>query len=103
MLTREQVIKLLRENYPYLAVEYGVKRIGLFGSYAKDLYDEESDVDLVVEFRRPIGFKFIRLVEDLEHLLGRRVDVLTPVGIKGIRVPHAAKDILENVMYVQTN
>jgi predicted nucleotidyltransferase len=100
MVTREQLLKLLREQYPYLATEYGIKRIGIFGSYAKGEPEETSDVDILVEFERPIGFKFIELVEYLERLLGRRVDVLTPAGLQGIRVTHVAQDIAESVVYV---
>ena len=100
MLTKGQVIKLLRDNYPYFVTEYGVKRIGLFGSYAKGLPHEASDIDVVVEFERPIGFKFIEFVEYLEHLLGKKLDVLTPAGIQGIRITRIAKDIAESIVYV---
>ncbi len=100
MLTGEQIIRLLREKYPYLAEKYGVKRIGIFGSYAKGGFGEASDVDLIVEFERPIGFKFIEMVEYLEHLLGRKVDVLTPAGLRGIRVARVAQDIRESIVYV---
>ena len=103
MPTKERVMALLREKYPYLVAEYGVKRVGVFGSYAKGLPDETSDVDIIVEFEHPIGFKFIELVEYLEHLLGKKVDVLTPAGLQGIRVAHVAQDIAESVVYVQTN
>ena len=100
MLTREEIIELLQERYPHLAAEFGVSKIGLFGSYAKGLPKEGSDVDLIVEFERPIGFRFFELVEYLEHLLGRRVDVLTPAGIQNIRIEQVAKSIAESVVYV---
>jgi predicted nucleotidyltransferase len=100
MLTKEAITKVLREKYPYLAAEYGVKRIGLFGSYAKDIPTEASDIDLVVEFERPLGFKFIELSEYLERLLGQEVDILTPAGIQGIRIDHIAQSIEENIVYV---
>ena len=100
MLTKEAITKVLREKYPYLAAEYGVKRIGLFGSYAKDIPTEASDIDLVVEFERPLGFKFIELSEYLERLLGQEVDILTPAGIQGIRIDHIARSIEENIVYV---
>lgn len=103
MLTREKVIELIRENYAYLAAEYGVKKIGIFGSYAKGQPHEASDIDVVVEFDRPIGFGFIEFAEDLERILGRRVDVLTPAGIQGIRVAHVARDIAESVIYVRAD
>jgi predicted nucleotidyltransferase len=100
MLTKKAITKMLREKYPYLAAEYGVKRIGLFGSYAKDIPTEASDIDLVVEFEQPLGFKFIELSEYLERLMGQEVDILTPVGIQGIRIDHIAQSIEENIVYV---
>jgi predicted nucleotidyltransferase len=100
MLTKETITQILRARHPYLASEYGVKRIGLFGSYAKDQPTEASDIDLVVEFERPIGFKFVELNEYLEHLLGKKVDLLTRAGIQGIRIPRIAQDIEENIVYV---
>lgn len=100
MLTKEEIIKALRENYPYLASEYGVKRIGLFGSYAKDIPTETSDIDIVAEFGRPIGFRFAEFAEYLESLLGKRVDVLTPAGVQGIRIERIAKSIEESTVYV---
>jgi predicted nucleotidyltransferase len=99
-MTKETVVEVLREEYPYLASEYGVKRLGVFGSHAKGLANEASDVDLVVEFERPIGFRFVEFAEYLESVLGKHVDVLTPAGIEGIRVKWIAQDIKESVVYV---
>ena len=50
MLTREQVVESLRLRSAYLAEEFGVRRIGLFGSFAKGLSTDKSDVDLIIEF-----------------------------------------------------
>ena len=100
MLTKEEIIKVLQENRPYLASEYGVKRIGLFGSYAKNIPTDTSDVDIVVEFDRPIGFRFAEFAEYLESLLGKKVDVLTPAGIQGIRIERIARSIKESTVYV---
>jgi len=100
MATREEIIEVLRENLPYLSSEYGVKRIGLFGSYAKEGSTQASDIDLIVEFDRPIGFRFVELADYLESLLGKKVDLLTPAGIKGIRIPRIAKGIEESTVYV---
>ncbi|MBC8448544.1 MAG: nucleotidyltransferase family protein [Chloroflexi bacterium] len=100
MLTKEEITEILREKRSYLASEYGVKRIGVFGSYAKGLSTETSDIDIIVEFERPIGFRFIEFIEHLESLLGKSVDVLTPAGIQGIRVDRVARSIEESVVYV---
>lgn len=100
MLTKEKIIELLRESYPHLAAEYGVRKIGLFGSYAKGTPNEASDVDVIVEFERPIGFKFVEFAEYLEHLFGLKVDVLTRAGLEGIRIGRVAEDIKESIVYV---
>jgi predicted nucleotidyltransferase len=100
MLTKEEITRILQEKSPYLASEYGVKRVGLFGSYAKGTSTATSDVDLVVEFDRPIGFRFVEFTEYLESLLGQSVDVLTPAGIQGIRIDRIARSIEESTVYV---
>ncbi len=100
MLTKEDITEILRENYPYLASEYGVKRLGLFGSYVNGIPTETSDVDVVVEFERSIGFRFTEFADYLETLLGKSVDVLTPAGIQGIRIERIARSIEESIVYV---
>lgn len=100
MLTREKIVRLLQEKHTYLASEFGVGKIGLFGSYIKGQPNETSDIDIVVEFERPVGFGFFELVEYLENLLGRKVDVLTPAGIQSIRLERVAKSIAESIVYV---
>lgn len=99
-MSKEKVAELLREKYPYLVSEYGVRRIGLFGSYAKGTPSETSDVDVVVEFARPIGLRFVEFAEYLESLLGKRVDVLTPAGVQGIRIARIAEEIEKSLVYV---
>lgn len=99
-MTKEKLAELLREKYPYLLSEYGVKRIGFFGSYGKGRPSESSDVDVVVEFERPIGLRFVDFAEYLESLLGKKVDVLTPAGIQGIRITRISKEIEKSIVYV---
>ena len=99
-LTRDAILRRLRENYSELSVQFGVRRIGLFGSFANGTANETSDVDLIVDFERPIGLRFVELVEYLETLLGRRVDVLTAAGLRGIRLPAVARQIEESIIHV---
>jgi len=94
------MIQLLQEKQSYLAAEFGVSKIGLFGSYAQGRTKETSDIDIVIEFSRPIGFRFFELVDYLESTLGAQVDVLTPAGIQNIRIKSIAKDITESIVYV---
>lgn len=100
MISKEKITELLEEKQAYLSAEFGVEKIGLFGSYEKGTAKTGSDIDLVIEFSRPIGFRFIALAEYLEQLLGAPVDILTPAGIEGIRVPRVAQEIQETVVYV---
>ncbi|NOX88505.1 MAG: nucleotidyltransferase [Calditrichaeota bacterium] len=100
MAVKDEIIKKIRANYEYLSFEFGVERIGIFGSVAAENDNKESDIDLIVEFKRPIGLKFIDLVEYLENLLGRKVDVITKDGLENIRVRRVAEDIIRNIIYV---
>ena len=100
IMTREKVIEILRRERANFVSEYGVKRIGLFGSYAKGTPDRGSDIDIFVEFERPIGLKFIQFAEYLEKRLGNSVDILTPVGVETIRIEKVARNIAESIVYV---
>ena len=79
---------------------YGVRRIGLFGSHASGRQSATSDVDLVVDFEKPSFENLMGLAEHLEGLLGKKVDVLTPQGIAGIRVKEVADSIKRSIVYV---
>ena len=99
-MNKDEVTRLMRENHNVLTTEYGVSRIGIFGSVAKGTVTEDSDLDIVVKFERPIGFKFIRLVKYLENLFGTKVDVITKDGIENIRVKEVARNIERDLIYV---
>jgi hypothetical protein len=99
-LTRAQIRAYLQHEYPFLRREYGIRRIGLFGSFASGQQTDASDIDLFIEFERPLGFRFIELAEYLERLFGRKCDILTPVGLQTIRLPHVAQAIEESIDYV---
>jgi predicted nucleotidyltransferase len=99
-MKKEKVIDLIKTNYTFLADEFGIEKIGLFGSVARGTETPESDVDIVVKFKTPIGFKFIALVEYLENLLNSKVDVLTLDGINNIRFKTISDDIMRSIIYV---
>jgi predicted nucleotidyltransferase len=62
---------------------FGVQSLALFGSAARDEARPDSDVDILVEFNRPVGlFTFLEVKEHLEQALGRRVDLVTRAGLK---------------------
>ena len=81
-IQRDDILKALRDNRSVLDA-FGVARVSLFGSFARDEGREDSDVDLLVEFSRPIGlFEFVRLQRQLGELVGHRVDLVTPAALK---------------------
>ncbi|MBM3709660.1 MAG: nucleotidyltransferase [Actinobacteria bacterium] len=98
-LTTEMVINLLQNNKNTLE-KYTVKKIGLFGSFAKNKQDENSDMDFIVEFRNPDLDNFMDLVNFLEKLFNRKVEILTPVGLESIRIKEVAENIKKSVIYV---
>jgi hypothetical protein len=91
-LTREQILDVLRKNRA-LMEKYAVRRIGLFGSYATETQTARSDIDLLVEFDKPTYDNFVGLTDELEQLLGKKVEILTPDGLESIRVPRVAESI----------
>ena len=100
MLTSEEVINTLRKELSFLKKEFRVKKIGLFGSFAKGKPKEDSDIDIIVEFEKSIGLAFMDLADYLENLFNKKVDILTPEGIRSIRVEKIAKEIRTSVIYV---
>jgi uncharacterized protein len=72
----------LKNLLPLLISEYQVRRIGYFGSYATGMQDDESDIDILVEFSQPCGWKFFSLEKLLEDQLGKEVDLVTTSAIK---------------------
>lgn len=82
---------------PLLRERYRVERLGLFGSVLRGEDDKKSDIDIVVEFSKPVGFfDFIRLENFLSDLLGRKVDLVTK---KALKEP-IKKDVLKETSYV---
>ncbi len=81
-MTKDEILIKLRELKPILQRDYAVKEIGLFGSFADDSYDDNSDIDLIVELEKPIGWKFFTLEIYLEKVFKRKVDLVTKSAIK---------------------
>jgi predicted nucleotidyltransferase len=100
-MKRDDILRTLKNNMDELE-RFGVKRIGIFGSFARNEAGEESDVDIIVEFEEERGgFEdFGGLVEFLEKLFKREVDILTPVGIETIRIRSVKERIKKEVLYV---
>ena len=77
--------------------KYHVKRIGVFGSFARAQQTAKSDVDILVSFSIPVGlFHFTRTNSYIKNILKRRVDMATPGALK----PAVKRAVLEEVRYI---
>jgi uncharacterized protein len=82
MTTFETIKSKLVENKKRLYTKYGLSAIAIFGSYARNEQTSESDIDILVEFNRPIGAEFIDLADELEEILVKKVDLVSRRGLK---------------------
>jgi len=82
MTNKIEILKKLSDLKPILHRDYSVKTIGIFGSFSDDSFTDESDIDLLVEFDKPIGWKFFSLEIFLENNLGRKIDLVTKNALK---------------------
>jgi hypothetical protein len=96
MKTLEEIIKIINEHRQELDEKFNVKSIAIFGSYARKEQTPQSDIDIIVEFKEPVGFLFFHLADYLEEILKIKVDLLTFDGIK----PNRKKYILKDLIYV---
>lgn len=96
-LTPQQILQTLK-SHQHVLKTYKVKRIGLFGSHVQGRQSNRSDLDFLVEFQEPTFENFIGLVDSLEEIFGRNVDVLTPDGVESIRVREIADNIKKSCL-----
>ncbi|WP_448374347.1 nucleotidyltransferase family protein [Fervidobacterium sp.] len=98
MKRQEDILKILTEQKQYLVQNFGVEEIALFGSYARGEESEESDIDILVQFKE--GYKTFDNYMDLkfyfEELFGKTVDLVIKSAIK----PRLKPYILEGAKYV---
>jgi hypothetical protein len=95
--TKEEILKILKDELPHLKEKYGIGKIGLFGSYSRGEQNIESDVDLLVQLGKPIGFfTFIAIENYLSERIGVKVELVTEDALKPLLKPY----IIEEVVYV---
>ena len=82
MKTLTQVKAKLKKMRQGLAQKYHLRTIAIFGSFARNEQTEVSDIDIMVEFDRPVGLEFIDLANELEKNLNIKVDLVSRNGIK---------------------
>ncbi len=82
MRTLKDIKLRLENNKKRLFKEYPIKSMAIFGSYSRSEQDNNSDLDILVEFSDKIGIRFIDLAEDLEAIIGLKVDLVSKKGVK---------------------
>lgn len=78
MSDKEQILQTLKEHRKELEERYSIRKIGIFGSYAKGCADESSDIDIYAEFDTPKFRNITGAWNKLENLLGKKVDMFYP-------------------------
>lgn len=96
MKTLEQFKEILAIQKPKLMRKYHLKKLGVFGSYVRGDETQTSDLDVMVDFERPIGLDFVTLADELELLLGVKVDLVSVNAVK----PRMMESIKEELVYV---
>jgi predicted nucleotidyltransferase len=93
----KEIKEIIKQNKIELEEKYRVKEIGVFGSYVRREEKKRSDIDILVEFKEPVGlFEFMDLEEHLEKLLGVKVDLVSKKALK----PRIGQYILKEVVYI---
>jgi len=96
-MNKKEIIDIIRDSKAEIVTRYGVRQLGLFGSYARGRERKRSDIDILVSFSRDIDlFEFIDLREYLESRLHNKVDLVMETALK----PAIGKRILAEVEYV---
>ena len=95
-MTRDEILRKLEENREAIR-GFGVRRLGIYGSYASDEHTKASDMDFLVEFENATFDNYFDLKFFLEDLFGRPVDLVISDTIK----PRIRTSILEEGIYAQ--
>jgi predicted nucleotidyltransferase len=91
----ESIFTTIQQLKPELTRKFGVSSIGLFGSIVRnDFSSGKSDIDIIVDFSKPIGIEFIDLADFLESTFKRKVDLVSKNGIKNKYFLEIEKEIV---------
>lgn len=76
MLNQEDILNYLKTYKALKGDEYHIKRLGIFGSYARNEASENSDIDIVVDFEKSTMFGLVAIKEDIEEYFKHHVDIV---------------------------
>ncbi len=91
---KEVIIRFLKSNKAFFEKEFGVIKIALFGSYARDEAKPDSDIDLLIEMPRKSFEKRLELRDFLEEKFGKKVDVGYFDSVRSFIMHHVQKDLI---------
>lgn len=94
MLSKNNILELLSKHTDNLKNRFSVKKIGLFGSYARDEAISKSDIDLLVEFISPTFDNYMDLKFYLEELFGTSVDLVIADALKPRLIPYIVNEVI---------
>ena len=95
-MNRQQVLILLAQSRPELSAQFGVTRLSLFGSFARNEATESSDIDVLVSFDGPAtSQRYFGVLFFLEDLLGRPVDLVTDKALRAELRPHVEQSLID--------
>ena len=91
----EEIKEIINGQKNYLEEKYYADEFWLFGSYAKNMQTPDSDIDLLVNFKKPIDmFAFIDLQEYLSKIFNKKVDIGTPNSLKSFIKQHILNEAI---------
>jgi len=96
MITSIDIENKLKELKPILFQKYYVDKIGYFGSFSRNEQTIDSDIDILVSFKKPVGWEFFDLQEFLENELKLKVDLVSEKALK----EQLRQVILNSVKYI---
>jgi uncharacterized protein len=95
-LDKQDVIQKIRQHRQELTTDFGVESLALFGSVARDQATATSDIDLLVQFNRPVGlFGLFALQDRLEEIFGCEVDLGTANSLKPRLRSHVMAELID--------
>ncbi len=94
MITKDKILQLLREHDGTMRERFTVRKIGIFGSLARDEVALESDIDLLVEFENPTFDHYMDLKFLLEELFHTEVDLVLADTLKPRLKPYISREVI---------
>ena len=96
-MNREEIIATLKSEKSVLSQKFGVEEIALFGSYARNEQNDDSDIDVLVKLKEPKLRKLVGVMEFLEKKFQRKIDIVTKHQYLGKRFLNVVAD---DIIYV---